>query len=177
MENTNKTNTTDVSNETMVDKTAHAINPRLIMYPSFRSIMSIFIDKLLKDCTKGESYIDDDNKIHFSLSGREICGRTIHTRFEYMSLYYRAKYQHSDMSSDALITAYIEAICANVIKFYSEVGNNIYGIIDGSINPDDISLDSYRGIVDLVDAEIERITHIASDYFTEFYRNFYSNEE
>ena len=173
MENVNKAN--NVSNETMMDKTAHAINPALIMYPSFRSIMSLFIDKLVKDCTKGESYIDDVNKIHFSFNGREICGRTIHTRFEYMSLYYRAKYQHSDMSSDALITAYIEAICANVIKFYSEVGNIIYGVINGSINPDDISLDSYRDIVDAVDAEIERVTHIASDDFIEFYRNFYES--
>ena len=176
MENTNKT--TNVSNETMaVDRLATAINPRLIMYPTFRSLMDIFISRILKNLPDREGYVDENNILHETVSGKQVCGNSIYTHFEYMTLYYRAKYQHSDMSSDALVTAYIEAICANVIKFYSEAGNTIYGIIDGSIDPDDVKLDDYLYIIGLVYDETERVTHISADEIEKFYDNFYNNEE
>ena len=178
MENVKTTNTTNVSKEAaMIDRFATAINPRLIMHPTFRSLMDMFISRILKDLPGRERYVDENNILHEKVSGKEMCGKSIHIHFEYMTLYYRNKYQHTDMSSDALVTAYIEAICANVIKVYPDVGGIIYGIIDGAINPDDVKLDDYLYIIGLVYDETERVTHISADEIKKFYDNFYNNEE
>ena len=141
-----------------------APNPATWMYPPFRSIMSIFMDKVSQVEDFPREVKDENGElIGVEHSPKSCCVITLNTLFEFMGIYYKNRFR--DRSAEALTVAHIEAICANTINLHPEIGTTIRAIANGDENPAIYTHEQYKAICDVVYQEAEAITHLSIDTF------------